>query len=178
VLVRENRNAGILRDVPKADPKTLRRYRAVLDALKDAFKENLETVVLFGSQARGNARPESDHDLLVVAKDLPKNPLARQKAARLPLLPVLDELPGPIGITAKTPREFETNLSPLLLDACVDGICLHGPAYFEPFRKKALVALEASGMERVRLGRTRMWVFPELPRHGWELSWDGYREQR
>jgi hypothetical protein len=44
-----------------ADP-VLNRFRA---ALEDIFGERLERVVLFGSRARGDARPDSDYDIAV-----------------------------------------------------------------------------------------------------------------
>ena len=41
---------------------------AVLDALRDAVVEHIHPrrIVLFGSRARGDARPDSDVDLLVI----------------------------------------------------------------------------------------------------------------
>jgi len=42
------------------------RFRA---ALADAFGERIERVVLFGSRARGEARPDSDYDVAVFLKD-------------------------------------------------------------------------------------------------------------
>jgi predicted nucleotidyltransferase len=52
---------------PTHDP-VLRRYRAVLDAM---YGDQLERVVLFGSRARGDARPDSDYDVAVFLKSLP-----------------------------------------------------------------------------------------------------------
>ncbi len=43
----------------------------VLTKLFERFKQDLYSVVLYGSIARGNAHPTSDIDLLVVAKGLP-----------------------------------------------------------------------------------------------------------
>ena len=45
----------------------LRRFRTALDEL---YRERLERVVLFGSRARGDARPDSDYDVAVFLKDL------------------------------------------------------------------------------------------------------------
>jgi len=46
----------------------------VLDELKErlsaAYGERLHAVVLFGSEARGDARPDSDIDVLVVLETL------------------------------------------------------------------------------------------------------------
>ncbi len=48
-----------------ADP-VLTRFRAALDK---TYGERIERVVLFGSRARGDARPDSDYDVLVFLKD-------------------------------------------------------------------------------------------------------------
>ncbi|WP_247872356.1 nucleotidyltransferase domain-containing protein [Azospirillum sp. TSO35-2] len=45
----------------------LARFRADLDR---AYGRRLEKVVLFGSRARGDARPDSDYDVAVFLKDL------------------------------------------------------------------------------------------------------------
>ena len=152
------------------------RHRLVVQALVDVFAGRLKTVVLFGSQARGDARPGSDHDLFVVIEGLPVDPLARQRAVRGVLLPILDRLPGPISFVAKTPEEVAANLTPLLLDVCVDGICLYGAAYFEPYRERALAALRQSKLRRQRVGGALMWLFAQMPAADWELSWEGYLE--
>ena len=48
-----------------ADP-VLTRFRAALDK---TCGERIERVVLFGSRARGDARPDSDYDVLVFLKN-------------------------------------------------------------------------------------------------------------
>lgn len=50
----------------KVDP-ILMRLRADLDA---AYGDRIERVVLFGSRARGEARPDSDYDVAVFLKSL------------------------------------------------------------------------------------------------------------
>ena len=47
------------------DP-VLTRLRAALDA---AYGARIERIVLFGSRARGNARPDSDYDVAVFLRD-------------------------------------------------------------------------------------------------------------
>ena len=52
---------------PQDDP-VLKRFRATLDEI---FGDRLERVVLYGSRARGDARPDSDYDVVVFLRDLP-----------------------------------------------------------------------------------------------------------
>jgi predicted nucleotidyltransferase len=152
------------------------QYRPIIQSLASHFSTRLKTVVLFGSQARGEAQLNSDHDLFIVVDDLPTEPLARQRAVRITLLPILADLPGPVNFVAKRPDEVAANLTPLLLDVCVDGICLYGEAYFQPYREKALATLRQAGLHRHKLDNTYMWLFPQLPINDWELTWEGYRE--
>ena len=153
------------------------QYHPIVQSLENSFGERLKTVVLFGSQARGEAQINSDHDLFIVIEDLPTEPLARQRAVRTTLLPILIDLPGPVNFVAKRPDEVAANLTPLLLDVCIDGICLYGEAYFQPYREKALTTLRQAGLHRHKLDNTYMWLFPKLPINDWELTWEGYRER-
>lgn len=62
---------------------------------------NPQRVILFGSRARGDAHPESDLDLLVVAED------ARPRAARASeLYGVLSDIPIPMDILVYQPSEI------------------------------------------------------------------------
>ncbi|MBI2434354.1 MAG: nucleotidyltransferase domain-containing protein [Candidatus Hydrogenedentes bacterium] len=77
----------------------------------ESFREALERhgvhvakMVLFGSQARGNAREDSDIDLIVVSPDFE----GKDFHQRLDILvEALFEVREPIEPTAKTPAEWE-----------------------------------------------------------------------
>jgi predicted nucleotidyltransferase len=149
-------------------------YGPLVEALKSLFGDRLKTVVLFGSRARGDASSRSDHDLFVVIEGLPSDPVLRAKTVRRALL----DAPFHANLMAKTPGEIDLNLTPLLLDVCVDGICLYGENYFENYRRKALKALRESGLERRQVGRELVWRFRRMPETEWELTWEGFRELR
>lgn len=51
---------------PPDDP-VLARFRKALDEI---YGSRLDRVVLFGSRARGDARPDSDYDLAVFLRDM------------------------------------------------------------------------------------------------------------
>ncbi len=60
-----------------------------------------EQIILFGSQARGDAGPDSDIDLLVV---MPVEGSVRDKGLEISL--ALPDLPIPVDVVVTTPEEF------------------------------------------------------------------------
>jgi len=79
-------------------PATLRGYRVGLEHLSEPYRsvvskllegllvtwgERLVSLVVFGSVARGEARMDSDVDLLVVGADLPRQRFKRQELFEL-----------------------------------------------------------------------------------------------
>lgn len=50
-----------------ANPLVLSKFRSALDTL---YGKRIERVVLYGSRARGDARPDSDYDVAVFLEDL------------------------------------------------------------------------------------------------------------
>lgn len=105
-------------------------FRACLTAALDAWEEllgdRLVSVVLYGSVARGTARPDSDIDVLVVAEGLEGVPAER----RAPLLAawqatrIAHDLPAvEWSLVTKTPEEAR-HASPLYLDMVEDGVLL------------------------------------------------------
>jgi uncharacterized protein len=62
------------------DDPVLIRFRRALDEM---YGNQLERVVLFGSRARGDARPDSDYDVAVFLKALPDRWAELDRLARL-----------------------------------------------------------------------------------------------
>lgn len=149
-------------------------YNLLIQMLKDRYGSQLKMAVLFGSQARQEATPDSDHDIFLLIDDLPTDPLARQRDVRSVLLPILYHLPGSISFVAKTSQEVNRNLTPLLLDIFVDGVPLYGKAKFHTYQQKVISALRQSGLQRQRVADTWMWFFPHNPGGNWILDWEGY----
>ncbi len=98
--------------------------------LKERFENNLISVVLFGSVARKNAKKESDIDLCIVIKNLPKSRFQRNKLLSQPLAD-LREMPSYHKLRIKgyfpdispvlyTPEEIQ-DTKPIFLDMVEDG---------------------------------------------------------
>jgi predicted nucleotidyltransferase len=100
----------------------------VLDAAKTVYGGRLVSVVVYGSVARGTMRFDSDIDLLIVARGLPKGQSRRRvefrEVERL-VEPEMHRLAG-LGVTTelsvvfKTPEEVEIG-SPLFFDMVEDA---------------------------------------------------------
>jgi predicted nucleotidyltransferase len=151
-------------------------YKLLIDRLVARFGQRLKLIVLFGSQSRAEARPDSDHDIFVVIEDLPVEPLARQREVMAPLLPVLLDLPERLSIIAKTPQELSGDIPPLVIDVCMDGQALYGESFFAELQAKVKQLLHNTGLQRRRLAGTWMWTFPTLPGKAWEIDREDYRE--
>jgi predicted nucleotidyltransferase len=94
----------------KKQSGSLSQLADVLDALRHGLGEDLVSVVLFGSRSREEARPDSDWDLLVLARHLPDRTLQRHFFLKRMLPEVWH---GRIALLAKTPNEFEARLPAL-----------------------------------------------------------------
>ena len=123
----------------------------VVVALHEHLGASLRGVVLFGSRARGDARPESDWDLLVVADGLPASVLERSRVLR-------SALParwcGRAVIIAKTPSEFETEFPAYYLDVGSDGQILYDhDGYLEVHLTRIRERMREAGLQRHMLAR-------------------------
>ncbi len=142
----------------------------VVQALIRGLGDDLVAIVLFGSRARRQASPESDWDLLVVARRLPETALKRHFFLKS-LLP--DEWRGIVSILARTPEEFEAHLPTLYLEIALDGIVLYD---IESYMTKRLAKLRAAitrlGLERQIAGKETLWRWSEPPPPKWAIEWE------
>jgi predicted nucleotidyltransferase len=141
----------------------------VVEALQMGLGERLRAVVLFGSRARGDARPESDWDFLVIAEGLPERAFDRH-------LLIKQRLPsmcrGAVSILARTPEEFERRLPSLYLDIALDGQIAYDPHGYARERLAAIrQIIEEAGLYRVRSPAGDLWRWKEEPARPWVLEW-------
>jgi predicted nucleotidyltransferase len=146
------------------------RLAPLVEALQHGLDADLTALALFGSRARGEARPESDWDILLIANHLPEKPLQRHFYIKA-MLP--DHWRARVSILAKTPAEFESRLPALYLDIALDGILLHDPQGYLHQRLTRLRNL----MQRLRLQRERVngdwaWRWQQTPPADRSLAWE------
>ncbi|NHV05902.1 MAG: nucleotidyltransferase domain-containing protein [Thaumarchaeota archaeon] len=132
-----------------------------LEKILDVFNERVVGILLFGSVARGTAKPlssaESDVDLILVVEGLPK---LQERIPMISKLVVRLKLPSIIQVIYMTPEEFEIHVkskSGWFLNAIVEGIVLYDPKNFlQSSKEKLLSELKEKGVERASYG----WVWP------------------
>jgi hypothetical protein len=105
---------------------------AACDAWLGLLGDGLQSLVLFGSQARGEAGPTSDIDLLVVADGLPRSLAERRR----PLLAAWEQVRaqknlGSVvwNLIVKSPQEARVR-SALYLDLVEDALLLYDRDHF------------------------------------------------
>lgn len=98
---------------------TLSRFRA---ALTETYGDRLERVVLFGSRARGDARPDSDFDIAVFLRDMSDRAAEMNRLADISTALLYDTgdcihaLPYPAGAYSER--------TPLMHEIRADGVDL------------------------------------------------------
>ncbi len=144
-------------------------YRTVIERLLNellkVFRDDLVSVVVYGSVARGTARKDSDIDVLIVVEELPRSRFERLSMymkAEENLDPLLNELLNrgyavTISPILKTKREAE-RISPLYLDMVEDAIIVYDKnGFFEEILKRLRDKLMELGAERVWIGKKWYW---------------------
>lgn len=132
---------------------------SVIGALNSVYGDRFASLGIFGSVARGSARPDSDLDLLIVVAGLPPSRRARFRtfdAVEQRLAPDLAKLAAAgtttrIAPILRTPEELAI-ATPLLLDLTEDAIL---PVDRDGILAGALAALRD---RLARAGARRVWV--------------------
>jgi len=89
-------------------PAIAQDLQCFLRVLHSRYGEDLVSVVLFGSWARGEARAESDIDLLVISKHFPRSRLDRHRDMFEAVKAVTKEFTAKVSIIPLTPEEAST----------------------------------------------------------------------
>jgi hypothetical protein len=131
----------------------------VEEALRSVYGDRLVAVAVFGSVARRTARPDSDLDLYVVVKGLPRghrarlatfDPVEERLIADLDAL-ARQSITAELSPVLRTPEDLRT-ASPLMLDLTEDAVILVD-------RGAVLrTALDDLRARLRRLGSRRVWT--------------------
>jgi predicted nucleotidyltransferase len=141
----------------------------VIQALKEGLGGDLVALVLFGSQARGEATPTSDWDILLIAHSLPEQTFQRHLYLK-EMIP--SEWRSLVAVIAKTPEEFESHLSDLFLDIATDGIILYDTNDYVTKRLNGLRRLIRNrGLSREKIQQNFVWRWQKFPGVDWSLDW-------
>lgn len=130
---------------------------AIVDSLSGGLGDSLVAIVLYGSRSRGRAEPDSDWDVLVIARDLAPRVLPRHVALKRLLPP---SIRGAVSLYAQTPDEIRAAmpLPSLYHDIAVDGKVLHDPTGFATrWLSSARLDIEARGLHREETPHGSMW---------------------
>lgn len=143
-------------ELPLPYPSLLNR---LTDACRAHYGHRLVTVAVFGSVGRGTQNPESDIDLLIIARQLPQGRIARVQDFSKIEQEMRQEFSFPFELSPvfKTPEEVQRG-SPLFLDMVEDALLLYDEeAFFENFLRELRQRLGKLGAKRIWVGNAWYW---------------------
>ncbi|MBO3803307.1 MAG: nucleotidyltransferase domain-containing protein [Candidatus Brockarchaeota archaeon] len=141
----------------------------LLQALRRRLGDRLVSLVVYGSVARGEARRDSDIDVLIVAEGLPNGRMRRSR--------IFEEVEEEVSESVKeawargysvdfspilkTPEEA-AKLSPLYLDMVEDAVILYDEGgFFGKVLARLRERLRQLGAKRLRVGNKWYWILKD-----------------
>lgn len=141
----------------------------VVGALEQALGDDLIALVLFGSRARSDARPDSDWDLLLIAEGLPLNTLQRHFFLKQLLPP---ELAGQLSLITQKPAELDSYLTSLFLDIALHGIVLYDTDnYITSYLHQAQQLIRQKKLQRKQTNGDFSWEWDTPQGFNWSIEW-------
>lgn len=137
----------------------------LLYELLNSLGDRLVSFVVFGSVARGEAGKNSDIDILLVVKDLPKSKFKRQEL----FMKIEERIEGILNKfyeknyfidfspILKTPEEA-LKITPLYLDMVEDAIIIFDREFFINILTRLKKRLDELGAQRMHLGKKWYWI--------------------
>ncbi|MEM2564604.1 MAG: nucleotidyltransferase domain-containing protein [Candidatus Bathyarchaeia archaeon] len=137
-----------------------------MELLHKSLRDNLVSVVVYGSVARGSARKDSDIDILIVAENLPKSRMERQRMfleIESSLEPLINELWDRGFYVDFSPlilsREEASKIRPIYLDMVEDAIILYDKeGFFGNILERLKRRLKELGARREWIGNKWYWI--------------------
>lgn len=147
-----------------------------LRLLLEEFGERVRSVVVFGSVARGTARPDSDVDVCLVIRDLPVSRYQRHQLVG----PVLERLRRSAAYAALVQRGYAPDIAailytpeemqqtkPLFLDMVEDGVALRDDGTVRVKFEQLRARMKTLGSRRIVLDDgTYYWLLKPGLRFG------------
>ncbi|MEM2938796.1 MAG: nucleotidyltransferase domain-containing protein [Candidatus Bathyarchaeia archaeon] len=138
----------------------------LLELILARLGDNLVSVVVYGSVARGSPRRDSDVDILIVADSLPESRMKRQELfleIEEPLEPIINNLWDKGFRTDFSPIilsvEEASRIRPIYLDMVEDAIILYDKnGFFSKVIDRLRGRLKDLGARRIWVGNRWYWI--------------------
>jgi predicted nucleotidyltransferase len=143
----------------------------LVERLKEEFGDNLVSVVLYGSVARGDYRPDSDIDLLLIFEELPRGQFARgdmvswlEREVEREVPQRLEEGQYHVFTTILKTREEARRTAPYYLDMTTDALILYDEDhFFSGVLDRLQARMRELGSKKVYIGEKWYWdLKPDL----------------